>query len=231
MKIKSDLDLIKKGFNGKLALTEVNKYLEENYGNDFDKLELLKAEILRFKMEKAVRKVDDLSQDPKFIAMKLNWEKYGKRMPFVTYMLEPKDKNLTDFEHYELMQKELENFIDEFLPNYFIGLKGIEVVIETILNREDEPSKIKSDAIEPFYSPLKWNSNQVNFFEVFKGLIETGLISIERNEEEAFQFLASIFKLESFNLRGVRQSSRKRLDHKNIYDSISHQLENWRKNS
>ena len=232
MKIKSDHDLIKKAFKGKLSISEVSQYLEEKYDNDPGKLELLKAEVLRFKMDKAIKKVDDLQYEPKFIAMKLNWEKYGRKMPFVTYMLEPKNEELSDEEHYDLMQSELNTFIDEFLPTYFIGLKSIEVVIEPILKKErkEDPDDIeKNHSID---TPIiKWNGNQVNFFEVIKGLIETGLITLEENEEVTFKYLQKVFGLESFNLRGTRQSSRKRLDDKNIYDSISYQLENWRKNS
>ena len=228
MKIKSDQDLIKKGFKGKLALTEVSLYLEDKYGKDPGSLEFLKAELLRFKMEKAVKKVDDLSQDPKFITMRLNWEKYGKKMPFVSYMLEPKDESLSEIEHYELMQEELERFINEFLPTYFIGLTSIEVIIESMLKRDDELPQKATQNIENIPT-IKWNGNQVNFYEIFKGLIETGLITLKGNEEETFEYFQKAFGLESFNLRGARQSSKKRLDDKNIYDSISYQLENWRK--
>ena len=94
-------------------------------------------------------------------------------MPFVTYMLEPKDENLTKLEHYELMQQELAEFIDEFLPNYFISQKSLEVVIETMLDRDNEA--IQSNPKHTEEKPvIKWKGNQVNFYEVIKGLIESG---------------------------------------------------------
>lgn len=227
MKIKSDLDLINKAYKGKLALSEVSVYLENKYSQDVSQLELLKVEVLQFKMDKVVKKIKELQDEPKYIAMKLNYEVYGKKMPFITFMLEPKNEKLTDIEYYDIMHHELECFIDEFLPTQFIGLISIDIMIKSMMKRNNQI--IESQETIPSDIPIvNWKGNQVNFYEVFKGLIESGLISIEQNEEKTFDYLKEIFNLPQFNINGARHTSKKRLENVNIYDFLSSSLQKWR---
>ncbi len=226
MKIKSDLDLIKKAYKGKIILPEISEYLKKHYDKNNSGLELLRAEIYKFKLEKTIKKIKDLNTDPKFIAMRLNYEEKGKKMPLISYMVESNGEDIDAVEYYETMRSELQNFINEFLPTQFLGLNKIELIIDDLI----ENKSVQKSNPQNIQSYIKWtDKTQVNFFEVFKGLREAGLVKFKRNEKDVFEFLREVFGIEEFNVEGASKSSKKRVGDDNIYYIIADDLDRWRK--
>ncbi len=228
MEIKSDLDLFNKAYTGEILIGEVQNYIENKYASDAFQIQMLEVELTAFKLKEILQFIKtELQNDPEYITMELNYEHYNKPFPLVGYLLENPKIDLSDLDilqkHRNNLKIELEKFLEIFAPTKFIGLKRIESVIDGILY-----SHKTGDNIGHSSPQLKWKGNQVEFFEVFKGLKESGLLKIDGSEDTLFKYLSETFNYPDFSLRGARQNSKKRLERINVYDFVGNTFERWR---
>lgn len=205
-----------------MMLPDIYDFVENKTAYDFDKMQRLKHSFYQFKLKVIGKKLPEIQASDKYIQMEENGERIPMMTPVSKYSKEQviEDKNLTA----QVVWDELDDFINEFLFEYFIHLDQAEQILNHII---DERGIKQRPANEN--SMIMWKGTDIQLTEWLKAPIIAKMIQ-GKDQKTIFNKFQNFLNVPEFDeTERIRTIKKRKKEVAALHNYLENTLNNWAK--
>jgi len=205
-----------------MMLPDIYDFVENKTAYDIDKMQRLKHSFYQFKLKVVGKKLPEIQASDKYNRMEENGERIPMMTPVSKYSKEEviEDKNLTT----QVVWDELDDFINEFLFEYFIHLDQAEQILIHII---DEKGIKQQPANEN--SMIIWKGSDIELTEWLKAPIVAKMIQ-GKSQKDIFNKFQNFLNLPEFDeTERIRTIKKRKKNVAELHNHLEDTLKRWAK--